>query len=94
MTKLVVLELIEAMAMTTFYFCFSITAAIPLCVNIALTATIPTAADIDLSEIHNTKGRKRNLPNSSTKGEILAFDDRSVPVFSRGSTSSDVHVSG
>ena len=56
MTKLAVLEVIKAMAMTTIYFCFSITAAIPFCVNIAYTATIPTAADIDLYEIDNTKG--------------------------------------
>ena len=49
--KLAVLELIEAMAMTTFDFCFSINAAIPFCVNIALTATIPTAANIDLSDV-------------------------------------------
>ena len=39
-------------------------------------------------------GRERNLQNSRALGYILAFDDRLVPVFSRGSTSSDVHVSG
>ena len=44
------------MMMMTSYFCFSITAAIPFCVKIALAATIPTTADIDLSEIYNTKG--------------------------------------
>ena len=60
MTKLAVLVVIKAMAMTTFYFCFSITAAIPFCVNIAVTATIRTAVNIDLSEIYDTKGIRQN----------------------------------
>ena len=57
MTKLAVLEVIKAMAMTTIYFCFSITAAIPFCVNIAVNATIPTAADTNLYKLPKDSGK-------------------------------------